>query len=61
MEKEIKFREAQKILLNNGFEKDRVKGRHYHYVRNGMRVIIYPGLNRMVWQRLIKENQLNID
>lgn len=58
MEKEVKFRDAQRILINNGFEKDRNKGRHYHYVRNNQRVVIYPGLNRMVWQRLCKENKI---
>lgn len=56
--KQITFREAEKILKQNGFVKDRVKGRHFQYVRNNRRVVIYPGLNCMVWQRLCKENNL---
>ena len=57
----ITFREADRILVDNGFQRDKIKGSHHHYVRNGHRVVINLKLNRMVWQRLIKENQLKID
>ena len=57
----ISFREADRILINNGFKRDKVKGSHHHYIRDGHRVVINLKLNRMVWQRLCKENKLNID
>ena len=58
MQKEVTFREADKMLRNNGFKRDKIKGSHHHYVRNGRRVVINLNLNRMVWQRLCKENDL---
>ena len=61
MQKEVTFREADKMLRNNGFKRDKIKGSHHHYVRNGRRVVINLNLNRMVWQRLCKENNLNIN
>lgn len=59
--KEVRFREAERVLLDNGFRKDKVKGSHHHYVRNGRRVVINLKLNRMVWHRLCKENKLNYE
>ena len=57
----ITFREADRILVANGFKRDKIKGSHHHYIRNGRRVVITLKPNQMVWQRLCKENQLNID
>lgn len=59
--KQITFREADKILVHNGFRRDKIKGSHHHYVRSGRRVVINLKLNQMVWQRLCKENELNIE
>lgn len=58
--KEVRFKEAERILLNNGFKLSRIKGSHHYYVdANGERkVTINLKLNRMVWQRLCKENNL---
>lgn len=57
--REVKFREAEKVLLKNGYKLNRVKGSH-HYYSNGKRsVVINLKLNRMVWQRIKKENDLN--
>ena len=56
--KPITFREADTILINNGFKRDKIKGSHYHYVRNGHRVVINLKLNKMVWRRLCKENKI---
>ena len=58
MSKQITFREAERILRNNGYKKDRINGSHYHYVKDGNRVVINIGLNTMVWKRLCKENNL---
>lgn len=54
----IKFREAEKILLFNGFVYDKCRGSHHQYIRNGHRVVINLKLNACVWQRICKENKL---
>lgn len=54
----ITFREANNILLENGFILDKVKGSHYQYLRNGRRVVINLKLNKMVWKRVCKENKI---
>lgn len=56
--KEVKFRDAEKTLLRNGFKLDRIKGSHHHYVKDNKKVTINLDLNRMVWQRIKKENGL---
>lgn len=56
--KEIKFRDAERILLKNGYRLSRVKGSHHYYTNGKRNVVINLGLNRMVWQRLKKENNL---
>ena len=55
---QITFKEAQRILLRNGFKLERVKGSHYHYIRNGKKVIITTKPHHLIWQRLVKENGL---
>ena len=57
---QITFREANKMLIKNGFKQDKIKGSHHHYVKNGRRIVINLKLNPMVWQRLCKENKLII-
>ena len=59
--KEIKFRDAERILKNNGFRLDRIKGSHHYYVKGKQKVMINLDLNRMVWQRIKKENNLRED
>lgn len=54
----IKFREAEKILLLNGFAFDKCRGSHHQYTRNGQRVVINLKLNACVWNRICKENHL---
>lgn len=56
--KEVRFREAERILLNNGFVLLRIKGSHHYYAKGDKKVMINLGLNRMVWQRIKKENNL---
>lgn len=56
--REVRFRDAQRILFENGFVLDRTKGSHHYYVRGKQRVVINTKLNRMVWQRIKKENHL---
>ena len=53
---EIKLREADQILRDNGFVRDRVKGSHHHYIKDGRTVVVNLRINRMVWKRICKEN-----
>lgn len=56
--KEVRFKEAERVLRNNGYKLDRINGSHHQYVKDGKRVVINLKLNRMVWQRIKKENNL---
>ena len=56
--KGVRFREAEKVLLNNGFRLDRVKGSHHYYINGNRKVAINLKLNRMVWRRIKKENNI---
>ena len=56
--KEVRFRDAQRILTKNGFVLNRVKGSHYYYVKDNHNVAINLKLNRMVWQRIKKEHDI---
>ena len=58
----MKFRIAKKILINNGFNKI-VQNRSDHvkfYNERGCHISIpyHKEINRMMWQRLVKENNL---
>lgn len=51
-------REFEKMLINNGFLLQRIKGSHFIY-KNGTDLISVPkNLNKMIGQRLIKEHNL---
>lgn len=51
-------KEFTKILLKNGFEFVSQKGSHRKYKRGDQTVVISQNVNRMIAQRLIKENNL---
>lgn len=55
-------REVIKVLHNNGYKrKQRKGGDHLDFVNEtGNRIVITKKLNRMIWQRLIKENGLEV-
>lgn len=51
-------KEFEKLLINNGFFLQRVKGSHFIY-RNGTDLIsVSKNLNKMISHRLIKEYHL---
>lgn len=50
--------EFTKILLKNGFKFVSAKGSHKKYKRGNQTVVINQKINRMIAQRLIKENNL---
>jgi len=58
--REVKFREAERVLLNNGYRLVRIKGSHHYYTNGKNNIVINLRLNRMVWQRLVKENNLEV-
>ena len=59
--KEVKFRDAARILKKNGFQLYRIRGSHHYYVRGKQKVMINLDLNPMVWLRIKKENNLRED
>ena len=51
-------KDFEKLLINNGFSLQRVKGSHFIY-KNGTDLISVPkNLNKMISRRLIKEYRL---
>ena len=52
------YREFAKILKKNNFEIKRYSGYHTIFVRDGRHVSVAKNLNRMICERLIKENNL---
>ena len=54
-------REFIKILKRNGYTHTRNKGDHLIYKNGNRSVTINRDLNRMVAQRLIKENNLEVN
>lgn len=53
---QVKFRDAEKTLIRNGFKLDRIHGSHHYYVRGNQVAVINLKLNKMVWRRVKKEN-----
>jgi len=53
-----KFKECNKILIKNGFEKVRCRGGHTIYKRGGDEIALQLKPNAMQFQRLIKEYKL---
>ena len=54
-------REIKRILKENGYHVERTKGDHEIWVSYSSTrhiTIPYKNINRMVWQRLVKENNL---
>lgn len=53
-------REAKKILHRNGWIYARTSGDHAIYKKGNKTIWIAEDLNRMIWQRLVKENDINL-
>ena len=54
-------REARKIARRNGFKYEYSIGDHDHYRRGNQKLVIGRNLNRMIWERLVKENDLDLN
>ena len=53
-------REAKQILARNGWIYARSSGDHTIYKKDNKTIWIAKDLNRMIWQRLVKENDINL-
>lgn len=51
-------KEFEKLLVNNGFSLQRVKGSHFIYKKGTDLISIPKNLNKMISRRLIKEYHL---
>lgn len=56
------FKEMKRIVERNGFKLLRIKGDHFYYKKEGYPLLnLSFGANRMVWQRLVKEFNLDLN
>lgn len=46
------------ILISNGYREIRSNGSHFIYSNGTNQITVNKDLNKMVWKRLIKENNL---
>ena len=53
-------REAKQVVRKNGYEYQYTRGDHDYYFKGKRRIIIARSLNRMIWERLVKEYELNL-
>ena len=56
--KQYSFKEFCKLVKKNGYELSRISGSHHIFKKDGSTIVVNKDLNRMVCQRLIKENCL---
>ena len=62
MRHNYRVRDLDRILRKNGYVHDRTRGSHIQYVKDGKKIVIsIPKTNPCVWQRIVKENGLEIE
>lgn len=54
----IKFNQADHMLIRNGFNRVRVKGSHYIYKKDDKIVVLPIRLNPVIWNKILKENNI---
>lgn len=54
-------REARKIIRKNGWKYSHSRGDHDYYKKDGKLMVIGCHLNRMIWERLVYENDINLN
>lgn len=54
-------REARRVVMRNGFEYTHTRGDHDYFSKENRKIVIARNLNRMIWERLVKEYQLNLN
>ena len=53
-------REARKVVRRNGYEFSHTRGDHDYFIKDGRMILIARNLNRMIWERLVKEHELDL-
>ncbi len=53
-------REARRVIIRNGYMYSHARGDHDYFVKDGQKIIIARNLNRMIWERLVKEYELDL-
>jgi len=48
-------KEAESILLSNGFERIRITGSHHVYIKNGRRVVIPHHSGKILHPKIVKQ------
>lgn len=56
----IKFKEAERIVLRNGYVYDKCRGSHYQYIKDGQRIVLTIKLNPCVWYNICKTYKLEL-
>ena len=54
-------REARQVVRRNGYEYEYSRGDHDYFFKEKRRIIISNPLNRMVWERVVKEFELDLN
>lgn len=54
-------REAKQVIIRNGYIYDHTRGDHAYYKKGNRKIVIARNLNRMIWERLVKEYELCLD
>ena len=54
-------REARRVIMRNGYEYQYSRGDHDYFVKENRKIVVTRKLNRMIWERLVKEYQLNLN
>lgn len=54
-------REARQVVRRNGYTYEYTRGDHHYFFKNNKRIVIAENLNRMIWERLVKEYELDLN
>ena len=54
-------REARRVVRGNGYEYLYSRGDHDYFAKGKRKIIIAQNLNRMIWERLVREYELNLN
>ena len=54
-------REARQVVRRNGYVYEYSRGDHDYFFRGNRRIIVAKKLNRMIWERVVKEYELNLN
>ena len=61
LNQQIKTKEAERILRQNGYSCIRKRGSHKQYHGSGGLITINTNLNPCVWAKIIKQNKIDVN